>query len=555
MFITPKPENRDYYLTLIVVDENDITKTKEYYPKTYSDAVYLGNKLFGKNMLDHINENTDMLHPTSEELNLLRKSPEEGGIIRLNEEGYIPTKYTNPIAIALYYDYPTVLELVNSSTFTLPDDYGRLVMVQDSFEDPRARNKHKWTLYRYIGPVPNNILSYQIIITEIDIDLVFTWEQFTDGMKAKIEEIDEAVRLKHYHDNLPILEKFTVDNNGDLNFDLIPITIRERFKSFILGKENEELYLLNGDMGMQITAVRYVDSTIKEEPTVDENHNTEPMIVVRGDCSDMFRSQTDLIKSPKLNTILMTKADHFFDGCINLESIDWYVFKNVTSANYFANECQSVKYFPDLDMKNVEEAEAFLASSGIKVFGDLNAPKLKSLVRFFSNCKNLTSINSINAPVSTSIASMFYNCVSLKELPEEINLESTTVTDTAFYNCISLEKIGKIKSPNMTSAIQMFANCTMLKSIEEIDFSNCTDTTNMFTNCTNLMHVGIKPGTLKTNISFFNTKLTSTSLRKILNNLPVVDNKTIVINYSEAAASLTNEEIANARIKGWTIQR
>ena len=35
MFITPKAVDKEFYVTLIVIDEDDITKTKEYYPKSY----------------------------------------------------------------------------------------------------------------------------------------------------------------------------------------------------------------------------------------------------------------------------------------------------------------------------------------------------------------------------------------------------------------------------------------------------------------------------------------------------------------------------------------
>lgn len=557
MFITPKKENREYYMTLLVVDDNDITKTKEYYPKTYADSVYLGSKLFGKTFSDHMNDNyKDLVHLKNSEIELLRKTPEEGGLVKLDPNGYIYAKHTNPITVALYYDYLDVHELINSSTFVLPRDYGRLVMVRDSFDDPRSRNKHKWTLYRYIGPAANNILSYQVIISEIDIDLVFTWEQFTEGMRATVEEIDNAIKASHKHNNLNVIEKFHLDQEGNLNFDGMPVSIREKFKSFVLGRENETPYLLNGDMGMQITSVRQID-TSEENPviTVDEDHTFDQTITLSGDCSEMFRSRTDLINSPKLNTSLMTKADHFFDSCIHLKSIDWYDFRKVVSANYFAYECQDLKYFPEFELTSLEEAESFLYNSGIESFGDLIAPELKSLNNFFNNCFHLKSINSINAPKAISMNNMFYNCIQLTELPYIIKIPEVQSTELAFFGCTNLRKIGKINSPSVRIMNRMFANCSKLVSIEEIDMSSCDEAENMFTGCNELKYVGIKPGTLKTNISFFNTKLSIDCLRKIIKNLPVVSDKTITISFTDAASKITTEEIANAKVKGWTIQR
>lgn len=555
MFITPKAVDKEFYVTLIVIDEDDITKTKEYYPKSYANGIYLRKKLFGNTFLEHMEDKDELLHPTEDELNLIRRTPEEGGIVKLDSEGRIPIKYTNPTTIALYYNYNTVYDLINSATFELPKDYGRLVMVKDSYGDPRSKNKHKWTLYRYIGPVTDNILSYQVLITELDIDLVFTWDQFTADMQSSIQEIDDMVRLSHSHDNFQVIDRFHIDHDGNLNFRGIPISIREKIQSFVLGKDVEDVFLLNGDMGIQILSVRQIDTDLSPAATVDDNQICAPITTIRGDCSNMFKARTDLTESPRLYTNLMTKADHFFDGCINLESIDWYDFKNVISANYFANDCQSLKSFPALKFDNLENAESFLASSGIINFGDLNAPKLKDLHNFFNNCVRLKSVDNIIVPSVTSIDNMFYNCVSLENLPYIIDIRNTLYAEFSFFACRSLKHVGKIISPKLVLANQMFANCTKLISIEEIDFSSCTSASNIFTGCTELQHVGIKPGTLKTDISFFNTNLTLTSLRKIIKDLPPVNNCTITINYTQAAASITDEEIANARVKGWTIQR
>lgn len=554
MYVRPKKEDRDYALSLVVIDEDDITQTKEYYPKTYADAVYLGEKLLGNNALDHIKDRDELLHPSEHELMLLRTSPENGGLVKLDSNGHLKLEHTNPISVALYYDYANVPELLSQSTFTLPDDYGRLVMVRDAVSDYRSRGQHRWVLYRYIGPSKNNISSYQIIISEIDVDLVFEWSQFTSEMKSTVEEIDATVRSRHTHDNKHIIDKFDIDQDGNLTYKSNKVIFRGQNKSIVIGKENEEVYLLEGDMGMQVSKVRERDLDTHVH-TVDDDMRIEPIIYLRGNCSNRYRNDTGLVNGPKLDTLFMTKADNFFEGCINLKSIDWYEFQNVTSANNFAKDCRSLTRFPELDMRSLESAIAFLSGSGISRFTDLAGIRLNDVSSFFNNCISLKVINSINLPNAINIETLFYNCVALEYLPEYINIPKVIYAQAAFFACRSLTKIGKVISPKMKIADRMFANCSKLVSVEEIDFTSCTSANDIFTGCTELKYIGIKPYTLKVDISFFNTKLSLISLRKIISELPAVTNKTITINYTEAASQLTNEEIANARVKGWNIIR
>ena len=554
MYVKPKKEDRDYALTFIVIDEDDITQTKEYYPKTYAEAVYLGEHLLGHTALDHIEDNDVCLHPTENELKLLRRTPEEGGLVKLDSNGHIKIEHTNPSSIALYYDYPDIRSMLTQNNFVLPRDYGRLVMVRDAYGDIRSNNIHKWTLYRYIGPNKDNILSYQVIISEIDVDLKFEWSQFTADMQATVQQIDDAVNKRHEHSNKNVLDKFSTDTNGNLIYNSTQISFRENSKSFVIGRDGEEVYLLNGDMGIQMIDVREKD-TDSHEPTVDDNMRSEQLISIRGDCSDRYRNRTDLVNAPKLDTLFMTKADGFFDGCTNLKSMYWYEFKNVVSANSFAKDCRLLKQFPELDFSSLKSAISFLANSGIVRFADLAGKNITNVSSFFYSCVYLKGVNSIDLPNATTIDNIFYNCASLEDLPEIINIPNAVYAEGAFFECRSLKKVGKLISPKMKNANQLFANCASLVSIEEIDFSSCTSATDIFTGCTELRYVGIKPGTLKIDLSFFNTKLSLLSLQKIIRELPVVNNKTITINYTEAASQLTDEEISDARVKGWTIKR
>ena len=176
--------------------------------------------------------------------NLLRRNAEDCGLVKLDENGHIPLKYTNPETIVLYYDYADIPDLLANSRIQVeeiiiedtetgevinkyeikslirdtnedfnvpsddvyirgtgarlnendPSDYGRLVLVNDMSMDPRSRGHHKWCLYRYIGGPTNDINSYQVIMTEKDMDYEVKWEHLDEIFKSTVEQIDNAVR-------------------------------------------------------------------------------------------------------------------------------------------------------------------------------------------------------------------------------------------------------------------------------------------------------------------------------------------------------------------------
>ena len=147
----------------------------------------------------------------------------------------------------------------------------------------------------------------------------------------------------------------------------------------------------------------------------------------------------------------------------------------------------------------------------------------------------------------------FNNCISLRNLPDKLNIVTCKIGIRMFYKCTNIHSIGKINSPNLKNMEQMFEGCSNLISIEEINFTSCENTTDIFKDCGKLEHVGIRKKSLRISISFANTKLDYISLQDIITNLPNVSDKYIDITATPAALQITDEEIESARIKGWTI--
>ena len=249
----------------------------------------------------------------------------------------------------------------------------------------------------------------------------------------------------------------------------------------------------------------------------------------------------------------MTKADSFYEGCVNLYSIAWCDFKNVVSANRFAYDCKSIRWFPELDYTRLETAIGFLSCSSVIAFSSLKAPALKDATSFFSNCAELHTIEDIYLPSIENMTDFFNNCISLRNLPIKLNIVTCKIGIRMFYNCSNLYSLGKINSPNLKNMESMFEGCNNLTSIEEINFASCENTTDIFKGCNKLQHVGIRKKSLKTSISFANTKLDYESLKSIIDNLSNVTDKSIDITSTPAAIQISEDEIESARIKGWTI--
>ena len=129
--------------------------------------------------------------------------------------------------------------------------------------------------------------------------------------------------------------------------------------------------------------------------------------------------------------------------------------------------------------------------------------KIKSLYRFFEDCKCIKKINFIkfNKDDIINMRSMLYNCSSLEELNLS-NFKTKNVTNMScmFYNCSSLKKLNlsNFDTNNVTNMSCMFYRCSSLKELNISNFNTnkVTDMKSMFENCSSLKEL---------NLSNFNT--------------------------------------------------
>ena len=231
-------------------------------------------------------------------------------------------------------------------------------------------------------------------------------------------------------------------------------------------------------------------------------------------------------KLPKLTSIV------FPDGSL----------QNVTTMSYAFSNCSNLTFviFPENSLQNVLYVDAcFSSCDKLKdiSFPENSLSKVKQASDFFNHCSNLTSvIFPENSFISVSIiGSMFGSCFDLSS----ISFPDGALTQVR--NCNSL-----------------FNQCWVLTSISlpQGALTQVTNIMSAFNKCSALQNLTIYnlPNINLTNIGFNTcTSLTLQSLQNILNALPVTTSSYKCTIGTTNLSKLSEEQIAIATNKGWTL--
>lgn len=190
----------------------------------------------------------------------------------------------------------------------------------------------------------------------------------------------------------------------------------------------------------------------------------------------------------------------------------------------------------------------------------LNSDKVTSMARFLSGFTHLKTVTlPFNTTQVTNMSRMFNECYLLEDI-DISTFDTSNVTDMSymFAQCMSIKKLdlkhfntSKVKNFNM-----MFDSCY---SLYELDFSSLDtsavtagSTINMLNACDNLTNLIL--GKITTNFKINNcNKLSHDSLINIIAALEPTDSTLVLTIGSNNLAKLTDEEIAVATEKGWSL--
>lgn len=141
------------------------------------------------------------------------------------------------------------------------------------------------------------------------------------------------------------------------------------------------------------------------------------------------------------------------------------------------------------------------------------------------------------------------------DIEEEIN---------SLYNMFQVESqvtlvnLINLEYSNCTNFGRMFFGCSNLQSIvfnPNCTFLNANDLDNMFFDCTSLTDIGGRINGIKLDLDLSSSPLTNDSAMVIINGLSDVEETRILQLKAETYDTLTEEQIAVATSKGWTVVR
>ena len=176
----------------------------------------------------------------------------------------------------------------------------------------------------------------------------------------------------------------------------------------------------------------------------------------------------------------------------------------------------------------------------------------------FRTCVDLVEAPYFEMVKSGTCQSMFYGCTKLKVVPQYDFTKATAIADL-FVECTSLEELPEIIASNATNCNYAFHSCKNLRKIAKLNVSKhsaATTITSIFSGCSALEEIEFV-GTIPQSISFADSPLLSDStIASIINALRdwsgTGATKTLTL-HENVKAKLTEEQIAIANQKGWTI--
>lgn len=191
----------------------------------------------------------------------------------------------------------------------------------------------------------------------------------------------------------------------------------------------------------------------------------------------------------------------------------------------------------------------------------------------FQGCDNLLYMDTSNWNTSKCTSISFNKCSKIKRLDtSRWNTDNITTFNGAFQGCYELQDIDVTNwnMDNVTNTLSMFNGCSSLVSIDTTNWNfysiTRTGATSMFLACKKLISIigdrdiddvlmhNVK--CLNDNISSLNlsgTILERPSLRAVINGLAEVETTQILTLGATLRAKLTEEDIAIAANKGWSI--
>ena len=281
---------------------------------------------------------------------------------------------------------------------------------------------------------------------------------------------------------------------------------------------------------------------------------------------DMFKNCRKLVSLDlsTFDTRTVTDMENMFNECVSLKAIDISHFNDVSLSNAKSmfKKCNALI---DLNLgsltfervTNLDDMFNDCSSMTVLDLSHFNTRQVTSMARLFYDCEKLTNIifgpNFVTNAV-TSMTSMFGNTISLSEI-DLSNFDTSAVQsmDYMFENAICNVDLSGKNTNNVTTVSRMFKDYKGSSiNMDGCSLMNSTDNINFITNANSLIEF-IPPINIYNDISVIANQLPADAFVAVINNLLEVPQPRTLTIGSINLAKLTEDQIAEAVIKNWSI--
>ena len=324
---------------------------------------------------------------------------------------------------------------------------------------------------------------------------------------------------------------------------------------------------LNTSKGTNFSSMFQSCYSLKSIPLIDTSKGTG--------FSSMFQSCYLLVAIPLIDTSNGTNFSSMFQNCYSLVTIPLIDTSNGTNFSSMFSYCDSLVAIPLIDTSNgTNFSSMFSYCDSLVTIPLIDTSNGTNFSNMFTYCNSLVTIPLIDTSNGTNFEKMFNYCRSLKFIPELNTSKGTSFNNYIEYLWGSPIKEVKVNVSNSTRAITLFSSyCNNIKSVIITignNFNYSLSLRNLYGSYLKIigniqnslsfvqtyLSVFEIDGTINYNLDFSNAKgLTKQSLLNIINALvPQEEGVTKTLNLgSTNIAKLSEEEIAIATSKGWTI--
>lgn len=311
---------------------------------------------------------------------------------------------------------------------------------------------------------------------------------------------------------------------------------------------------------------------------------------------EQFNVNSDNTFEHTFVNVPITNMDYFTQPCrdklktLDLSSFDTSQVTSMIQAFIQCNKLEEI-ILTNLDTSSVTDMTMmFYGCSALTSLdvSNFNTSNVTNMYQMFKYCQNLGSLDLSNFDTSkvTNMSEMFYSNMYMRSL-DVSNFDASNVTDMSnmFDSCEMLTTLdlSSFNTSKVTNMSKMFQYCRYLVTLNlpNLDTSNvtnmdyifreCTKLTDLYINfnlksitevisgpfyyCLNLKNVVGKFEGTKINLWLSDCPLTSASAMVFINGLATVTEKRTLELSATTYDSLTNEQIAIATAKGWTVAR